>query len=446
METRIHEFAPTEFDAVADDMRHALTLAVEDNGEDNTAYGLAKSLAHLSFARGHVVAARELYRTAADLAPDPVAAAEDLGTAAAVALTVSDGETSFALLMAAADLARQTGDNAAQAVAVGSAVITATRFTMSFTEPVPHDRVVALLTETTALTDLTDERAAAVLAMARAWAAGPRPLEPDLVLSRAAVAAARRTGDAALVLGALDALGTALANAGRLRQAHRLSDERLRLAVTASRYEPAVAAELIDLFHVASTSALAAGDLPAAAAIAEQADRTNPVGTHPAITAPRMIRLHGLAGRFDDALTHADILWDGWLHATTAGAESELSSLLGDWPSSAAAIAAMVHGLRGDAPAFDEWRSRTSTTRRSPTPWLPQPRSPTPGSPRTPAAVSKCWCRSRPLSRHSQRSGGCPTRTPPGPNWPSSRGCPTPPSGSPTPPPPRPRTTGLQPA
>lgn len=124
------------------------------------------------------------------------------------------------------------------------------------------------------------------------------------------------------------------------------------------RYEPAVAAELIDLFHVASTSALAAGDLPAAAAIAEQADRTNPVGTHPAITAPRMIWLHGLAGRFDDALTHADILWDGWLHATTAGAESELSSLLGDWPSSAAAIAAMVHGLRGDAPAFDEWRTR----------------------------------------------------------------------------------------
>jgi hypothetical protein len=142
-----------------------------------------------------------------------------------------------------------------------------------------------------------------------------------------------------------------------LRQAHRLSDERLRLAAGASRFEPAVAAELVDLFHVASTSALAAGDLPAAAAIAEQAERDGP-DTHPAIVAPRLIRLHGLSGRFDEALVQADVLWDGWLTATTAGPESELSSLRGDWPSSAAAIVAMIHGLRGDIPRFEEWRAR----------------------------------------------------------------------------------------
>lgn len=54
MEARIHEFAPAAFDAVADDLRHALTLAVENDGaadggddaDDNTAYGLARSLAH----------------------------------------------------------------------------------------------------------------------------------------------------------------------------------------------------------------------------------------------------------------------------------------------------------------------------------------------------------------------------------------------------------------
>jgi hypothetical protein len=66
---------------------------------------------------------------------------------------------------------------------------------------------------------------------------------------------------------------------------------------------------------------------------------------HPAITAPRLIRLDGLTGRFDEALAQADVLWDGWLYATTAGVESELSSLRGDWPSSAAAIVALVHGL-----------------------------------------------------------------------------------------------------
>jgi len=232
LDTRIGRLPPAEFDAVAGDLRHALTRAAPDG----TAYRLAKSLAHLSFGRGLVVAAREHYRTAAGLAPDPATAAEDLGTAAAVALTISDGETGFGLWLEAAARAEAAGDRTAQAVAVASAVVAATRFPTSFTDPVPRARLVALLAEATALADPADERSAAVLATARAWVSGRTPLDPDLELSRAAVAASRRAGDAALVLGALDALGTALANAGRLRQAHRLSDERLRLAATASRH------------------------------------------------------------------------------------------------------------------------------------------------------------------------------------------------------------------
>jgi predicted ATPase/DNA-binding CsgD family transcriptional regulator len=363
MEARIEQLAAAEFDAVAGDLRNALVQAAPDatrspgrtTGEPSrqTAYQLAKSLARLSFGRGLVVAARDLYSTAADL--DAASAAEDLVTAASVALATSDGEAAFGLLLQAAGRAEAVGDRTAQAVAQAMAVVAATRFSMPFTAPVPHDRLVALLAEAAALADPTDRRSAAVLAMARAWVAGQTPLDPDLELSRAAVAAARRSKDDALVLGALDALGTALANAGRLRQAHRLSDERLRLAATASRYEPAVVAELVDLFHVASTSALAAGDLPAAVSIAEQASRHNSVGMHPAITAPRLIRLHGLTGGFDEALAQAEVLWDGWL---SAGVVSELSSLRGDWPSSAVAIVALVHGVRGDGPRFEEWRSR----------------------------------------------------------------------------------------
>jgi predicted ATPase/DNA-binding CsgD family transcriptional regulator len=378
METRIDQLPGAEFDAVADDLRHALTQATPPSSAmarppDGTpvdgapggravegvlggaAYRLAKALARLSFGRGQVMAADEHYRTAAELAPDSTAAADDLGTAASVALTTANGQTAFELLMQAAACAGPAG---ARAVALGSAVVAATRFSMAFTEPVPRERLVALLADATGMADPDDERSNAVLAMARAWMAGETPLEPDLELSRAAVAAARRSGDDALVLGALDALGTALANAGQLRHAHRLSDERLRLAATASRYEPAVAAELVDLFHVASTSAVAAGDLPAAASIAEQASQDGSVATHPAITAPRLIRLSGLTGRFDEALAQADVLWDGWLYATTSVVESELSSLRGDWPASAAAIVALVQGLRGDAPAFEEWRSR----------------------------------------------------------------------------------------
>ncbi|MGH3488242.1 MAG: ATP-binding protein [Actinopolymorphaceae bacterium] len=354
MDARIDQLPAAEFDAVADDLRNALAQAPPDG----TAYRLAKSLARLSFARGLVVAARDHYRTAAELAPDAGAAAEDLGTAASVALAISDGESGFGLLLQASARAAAAEDRTAQAVAMASAVLAATRFSMCFTDPVPRDRLVALLADANALADPADQLSAAVLAMARAWVSGRTPLDPDLELSRAAVAAARRCGEAALVLGALDALGMALANAGKLRQAHRLSDERLRLAATASRYEPAVAAELVDLFHVASTSALAAGDLPAAASITEQGFRDNSVSVHPAITAPRLIRLDGLTGRFDEALAQGDVLWDGWLYAATAGVESELSSLRGDWPSSAAAIVALVHGVRGDVPRFEEWRSR----------------------------------------------------------------------------------------
>ncbi|GAB3826060.1 ATP-binding protein [Kribbella italica] len=350
MEARIEQLVPAEFDAVADDLRNALAQVGPRLREAPTAYQLAKSLARLSFWRGHVVAARDLYCAAADL--DPASAAEDLATAASVALATADGETGFRLLLQAADAA---GSETARAVPLAAAVVAVTRFSMSFTDVVSHERLVELLAEASALADPADPRSAAVLAMARAWVSGQTPLDPDLDLSRAAVAAARRTGDDALVLGALDALGTALANAGQLRQAHRLSDERLRLAVTASRSDPAVVAELIDLFHVASTSALAAGDLPAAAAIAEQASRQDSVGIHPAIIAPRLIRLHGLSGDFDRALAQADVLWEGWL---SSGAVSELTSLRGDWPSSAVSVVAMVYGVRGDGPQFEEWRSR----------------------------------------------------------------------------------------
>ncbi|WP_405064537.1 LuxR C-terminal-related transcriptional regulator [Kribbella sp. NBC_01505] len=341
LESHLDQLVPVEFDAVADDLRNALTHTTPDS------YRLAKSLARLSFARGLAVAARDQYVRAAALAPSEAAA--DLGLAASVALTWSDGATAFELLLEASDRA---GDGAGRAVALGSAVVAAARFSMSFEEPVARERLVELLAEASASADTADARCVAVLAAARAWASGQTP---ELELSRTAVETARRTGDPALVLGALDALGTALANAGRIRQAHRLSDERLRLAATASPYEPAVAAELVDLFHVASTSAVAAGDLPAAASIAVQ---DGSVRTHPAIIAPRLIRLYGLTGRFDEALEQAGILWDGWLYATTVGVEPELSSLRGDWPSSAAAIVAMVHGLRGDVPAYEEWRSR----------------------------------------------------------------------------------------
>ena len=105
MEARIDQLPAAEFDAVADDLRNALAQAAPDS----TAYRLAKSLARLSFARGLVVAARDHYRTAAELAPDAAAAAEDLGTAASVALAISDGESRLRVVAAGVRSCRSSG-------------------------------------------------------------------------------------------------------------------------------------------------------------------------------------------------------------------------------------------------------------------------------------------------------------------------------------------------
>jgi len=167
--------------------------------------------------------------------------------------------------------------------------------------------------------------------------------------------AARRAGDPVLIAGALDALGVAAGNAGRLREARSYALERMRLVEPLPRHEPYAASELIDAYWVASMTAIGTGDLPAALSVARAALADDVIGDHLYISLPRLIRVYALTGRFDACLQAADALWDRWQRAGSPPME---------WMGSAASVVAMVHGLRDDG-LFGQWQSRALELARS---------------------------------------------------------------------------------
>ncbi|MEQ7123743.1 LuxR C-terminal-related transcriptional regulator [Actinopolymorpha sp. B11F2] len=373
LEPRISAAWEADFDAVADDLRAA--LAGTEPVPDVTAHNLGRSLAHLTFARRFFVEARGHYRAAADRAADAVAAGRDLRAAADAAVIVSAGPAAFDLLLDAAERARVEGEDNARAAALAQAVVVNLRNPTGFWGAVTSEQRSELLREATAAG--ADPTAGALLAAARAWHEPTAPTEPTeptgptgpteptepteptaptdptnpLTLSRAAVNAARQTGEPALIAAALDLLGVAAIRAGRFRESQRILAERMWILGRLVAHEPTDAAEITDGYHMAASVTLAAGDLPAACEAVERARRHDPVGDHPYLSAPRLIRVRALSGRFDEAADAARALWDNWVRDGSPAMT---------WMSSAFATSALVHGLRGDG-RYELWRSRALT-------------------------------------------------------------------------------------
>jgi predicted ATPase/DNA-binding CsgD family transcriptional regulator len=298
LEARILEDWEPGFDEAADDLRVA--LAGTEAVPNAIAHQLARSLAHLTLARGFFVEAREHYRAATERASDAVAASTDLRHAADVAVIVSDGPDAFDLLLDAAERARVAGAHNARAAALALAVIVPVRYPAGFGGKVTPQRRAELLGEATAAAaaDPADPTTTAMVSAARAWHAQEEGTS-SLDLSRTAVDVARLDGDPALVAMSLDALGLATLAAGRFRDAHRIADERVQIVASLVGHEPSGAAEITDAYHVASSAAVAAGDLPAARRTVEQALTHDPVGSHPYLSAPKLVRMLALSGRFD---------------------------------------------------------------------------------------------------------------------------------------------------
>jgi predicted ATPase/DNA-binding CsgD family transcriptional regulator len=349
------------YDDVAGDLRAA--LAATAAAPDPAAHRLARSLGHLGFARREFRESIGHYRSAAERAPDGVAAALDLRSAADATLAISDAETGVQLLLDAAD--RAVADGNVRATMLALAVIAANRYPTGSLYDLSKERSQELLQQAVDSARPGDSQVTALLATAKAWEHGGRRIGADPELAAEAVAAARRTGDPVLIAGALDASTVAAGNAGRLRDARSYAVERMRLVGPLPRHEPYAAAEIIDAFHVAPTTATGVGDLSAALAAVGAPD--DPVGDHPYISLPRMIRVCALTGQFDACVEHADALWERWQGAGAPPIE---------WMASALSAAAMVHGLRDDG-LFDVWQSRALEVARctdvEDAPWLAAP-------------------------------------------------------------------------
>ncbi len=335
------------FDAVCDDLRAALRNAPPGPGV--VPHRLARSLGLLAYARRLVSEALEHFKEAARRAPTASAAAADLRTAAQAVYAVGLAHGAFDLLVESAARAESAGDHDAQAIALAQAVVTARRFTSGFPDPIPGARLRELLDRATAAGDPGDPVVSAQLAAATAWCPRPPRTAPDPSLAHAAVAAARLCGDPVLIGAALDLPGTPALHAGRFREACEIARERLALVELMNRRHPAAAAEILDSFHNAWLCALAAGDLLAALSTAERIACDELLGAHPYRPAGKLIPPLVLLGRFDEALEHAEPMWQAWRRSGMP---------IAAWLSPAASAIALAHGLRGDHASYRLWRNR----------------------------------------------------------------------------------------
>jgi predicted ATPase/DNA-binding CsgD family transcriptional regulator len=336
------------FDTVADDLRAALARALAP-GTDGVSHRLARTLGHLAYARRFMVESREHYQAAAERAGGPGEAAADLRAAAEVALARGDGGVAFDLLLASAERAKAAGDDAAQTVALACAATIADRFWADFPQELPHGRIRAVFDQAVGACPAGDRVSAAYVTAAAAWTTLPEKTVPDPDLADDALAAARRTGDPVLISGALDAVVGVLDAGGHLRQAHQVNKERAALLDRLPRHDPRAAIEIVDTFHMVAEIAVTAGDLPDALASARMAKDDDIAGGQPHMTASKLIFPLVLLGRFDEAFTQAEIMWEAWERAGRPAARRLA-------PATYALI--LGYGLRGDNDGRRDWTGR----------------------------------------------------------------------------------------
>jgi predicted ATPase len=337
-----------EHHAVADDLRAALALVVTDpDGTDRSAgYALAGDLAHLAYARQYLGEARDHCATAVALAPSEAEAVAALRLTAAEAWAEMRGDLAHALLLEAADRAEAAGDRSTAATVLADAATFGGRAPATFDVNPPYEDLVALVERARALAPPDDVVAATHVALAAAWNGRREPSVADLALATEALALARRIDDPIRTSDALDAVASAEGAAGRFRAAAARTRERLELLDRLPRHDPAVGGEVADIFHMATESALAIGDLTGAlqAALRYRADRSQPGLAH--FPAAHMVVPHALMGDLDDALVHAAVMLDGWERTGRPSA---------GWMAPAFFAAALAQGLRGDDDQMARW-------------------------------------------------------------------------------------------
>ncbi|MFJ8540745.1 ATP-binding protein [Streptomyces sp. NPDC093586] len=342
------------FDALADDLRAALSWAAGLPGRRADAYRLAVSLAGLAFSRTLLGEAQQRHEQAAALAADDGARAEALRQAAAVAGCRRLGDDMYRLHRAAADAAHRAGDDAGACRDLAAAATVAYRFSSLFERIPPVAEAAALLTRARGLADGAPATEAAV-ALAEAavlcdaygalQGAAENTAEDTVVRAERAVALARRTGDPVAESAALDALSGARSWAGDAFAVAAAARRRVDVLAPVAP-SPARTHEALDALAMAAGTALGVGELRDARRWGRQ------LAGHPLLAEAGhhatawLLVADAFAGHADEVTGHSARFLDAWEHS---GRRPSLS--LG----AAAASVAMVHGLRGDHEARAAW-------------------------------------------------------------------------------------------
>ncbi|WP_144126726.1 ATP-binding protein [Catellatospora sichuanensis] len=342
------------FDAVADDLRAALAWAADRPEQRAHAYRLARHLGELTFTRTFVGESQLRYEQAAALADDPAAAATMLRQAAAVAGCRMCGDDMYRLHQAAAAAARRAGDTAGAACDLATAATYAHRFWSKFERLPSREETIVLVDEARELAgDDPAAQAAVALAeagvLADAYGAAQGPADNDVpetnTRAERAVELAQRTGDPLACSAALDALTGARSWAGDTFGAAATARRRITLLASAPD-TPARTHELIDALGMATEAGLGAGDLTDTRRWARQ------LADHPLLAevghraTSWLLVADALAGDVDEVLSVSGRFREAWQRAG-----SPARSVLGP----AVAAVAMIHGLRGDHAARDDW-------------------------------------------------------------------------------------------
>lgn len=342
------------FDAVADDLRAALSWAADRPEQRVDAHHLATSLAHLAFTRNLIGESQQRYEQAAALTDDPADATAALRCAANVAACRMRGDDAYRLWRAAADVALRAGDTAAAARDLATATTTYFRKSGAFAQRPPREEATALLTQARELAG-GDPAAQAAVALADCSATGyaffAEPAAPKTaaseMIARAerAVELARRLDDPLAECAALHALVGAQRRAGDTFAAAATARRRVDLLESVP-VTPGTADELIDALLIATATSIGVGDLPAARRWGRQLHDLPLLAEVGHVATSRLLMADALAGNASDVIAASGRFLDAWAQAGHPQAR-------GFGP--VAAAVAMIHGLRGDQAARTEW-------------------------------------------------------------------------------------------
>ena len=345
IENRLEHGVPWRagFDAIADDLRAALSLA-----DGDLAAQLARSLGHLTFARRFLTEARGHYVRAAEYAIHDAEAARDLWSAAGVAHVEYKGQLRYEYAVAAAERAAAAGDHGTQAAVLAEAVSVATRFPAIFERDVGLTELRQVLAVAHNVAPPGDLAAAAQLAAADAWTETRMVEVPDPAMFDAALGAAERADDPVLISAALDALGSVQVMGGHFAMTHVLGSRRLGLLSSLPPHQPRAGAEIHDILHMAVENAITAGVPTFALETARRFELNEYVAAGPLMVESKPVVALGLLGRFDEAVARGQRARQLWEDAGRPPAR---------WLAPSMYSLVLCHALRGDAAAASDWRT-----------------------------------------------------------------------------------------